>query len=691
MSLNSASARTRHRGPSSRPFRSVSRGSVRSTWSGFSRSAFVASAMMLATAPKRWSLRRQAAIGLLAYAVMFVVLVATGIDGSSSGVLYGVFHAGTDPNLIAGSPRPVRSDEWLVVTPLIVSQVQNGFTQISHVFPGGMDASILWDLPYVGWSVLFRPHLLGFFFLPLNSAFAFKWWFPFFALAGAAYVLLVVMWRRPLAAFATAGIFAVSPFMQWWFLPNTFWPPAAALAACAAVLLLLGHPRGWWRWLVAAAAAYLVVVSVITLYPPFLVPCIVAAAGFAVGAVFSKRELGWRELARRLIPLVVGAAGSVVVTAVFLVQHTDTVKKVLSTVYPGERLTPTGHGVPWYSVYAGVFGAGLRAGDLSQFAANPSEGSSFLFLGFFLAPVALWLLVRQVSRRRVDWLLLGTLVSLGALVAFIYVPGWDALSHLLLLDRTTANRSIIGVGLSSVLVLAVVVRELDRAERRAPWWITGPVAVLVLCEQIAVRNYLRESAPGVLAVVPLWPVMVGLLAIAVLLFARRHVTAAAVTAGVVSLMVAGWVNPLYRGVLDLRATDAGRAIERVQRAEPGAWLGLGGARVAAILRETGVEAYSGVQPYPSEEMWSEIDPDKSSEAAWNRYAHVNWTLSPDAQEAVNPQADVVVARLDTCSAFAQKYVDHVFTEQTVDQPCVRLVESIPANGTAFFIYDVVAP
>jgi len=36
-------------------------------------------------------------------------------------------------------------------------------------------------------------------------------------------------------------------------------------------------------------------------------------------------------------------------------------------------------------------------------------------------------------------------------------------------------------------------------------------------------------------------------------------------------------------------------------------------------------------------------------------------------------------------------VDHVFTEQTVDQPCVRLVESIPANGTAFFIYDVVAP
>lgn len=623
--------------------------------------------------------------------MLFVVFVATGIDGSSSGVLYGVFHAGSDPNLLAGSPRPIRSDEWLVVTPLIISQVQNGFPQLSHVFPGGMDASILWDLPYAGWSVVFRPHLLGFFFLPLNSAFAFKWWFPFFTLAGAAYVLLVVMWRRPLAAFATAGIFAVSPFMQWWFLPNTFWPPAAALAACAAVLLLLDHPRGWWRWFVAAAVAYLVVVSIITFYPPFLIPCIIAAVGFAVGAVFSKNELSWRERSRRLMPLVVGAAGSVVVTAIYLVQHTESVKTLLSTVYPGERLASTGAGMPFYTVYAGVFGAGLRSGDLSHFGGNSSEGSSFLFLGFFLAPVVLWLLVRQWRRRRVEWLLIGTLVSLGTLVAFIYVPGWDAVSHLLLLDRTTANRSIIGVGVSSILVLAVVVKSLDRAEKRAPWWIVGLAGALVLGEQVAVYEYLGQSAPAVLEVVPLWSVMLGLLTIAMLLFARRHVTAAALTAGVVSLLVAGWVNPVYRGVLDLRATDAGRAIEQVQQSEPGTWLGLGGADVAAILRETGVEAYSGVQPYPSEEMWSEIDPDKSSEAVWNRYAHVNWTLSPDAPEAANPQPDVVVAHLDTCSAFAQKYVDHIFTEQVVDQPCARLVETIPANGTAFRIYDVVTP
>ena len=64
---------------------------------------------------------------------------------------------------------------------------------------------------------------------------------------------------------------------------------------------------------------------------------------------------------------------------------------MVSTVYPGQRLYQTGESASfmWQSMYAGVFGMGLRAKDLTEFAPNASEGSSFIFLGIYLLPSAL--------------------------------------------------------------------------------------------------------------------------------------------------------------------------------------------------------------------------------------------------------------------------------------------------------------
>lgn len=634
-------------------------------------------------------LRDQLLAGLAVLALAFTALVALGINGSSSGALYSSFYAGENPDALLGGPKGIRSDEWLVITPLTISQVENGLPAESDVFPGGMDATIVWDMPYREWSVLLRPHQWGFFVLPLDNAFAFKWWLPFFGLAASGFVLLCTLWRRPLAALGVAGMFTLSPFMQWWFLPNTFWPAAAALAACAAVVLLLEHRTGRWRWPVAMLAAYLVVVAVVPLYPPFLIPCIVAALGFAVGAVLARGETPVRERLRRLVPLGVGAVAAGAVTALFLAQRSETVEKVLGTVYPGERLTPTGTGLlPWQSAYAGVFAQGLRNPDQTGFTANSSEGSSFLFLGLYLLPVVVWLLVRQWRRRRTDWLLLGSTLSLGVLVAFVYVPGWDALAHLLLLDRTTENRSLIGFGVASLLILAVVVHRLDTERVRAPWWLAALVAVLVVGQQLAVLGHLREYAPQIANVVGSWPVLLALLVAALVLFSRRWVTPAALCAAVLALAVAGSVNPIMRGVLDLRETEIGRTIEEVDSADPGSWVAIGGADVMALLRESGVEAYSGVQPYPSDEMWEDLDPDASEDEAWNRYAHVNWTLSEDAEDIQLAQADVVVVRFDSCEAFEQEHVDYVVSTQAIEQPCVRLLEQVTGGASTFFVYTV---
>ncbi|MET0864202.1 MAG: hypothetical protein ABWZ98_07690, partial [Nakamurella sp.] len=185
--------------------------------------------------------------------LLLLAFVAFGISGSSTGNWWGYFESGTDPSLLRGTPRPIRSDEWLVQSSWVVSQIQQGFPVFNGTFPGGMDATVQNDLPVWEWSSLFRPHVVGFLLLPLDQGMAIRWWLPGLSLIAAAYVLLVTLLpRRPITSAALATVFFLSPLIQWWFLPTTIWPPTWAFLAMAAVIWALRDPRSWVRILFAA-------------------------------------------------------------------------------------------------------------------------------------------------------------------------------------------------------------------------------------------------------------------------------------------------------------------------------------------------------------------------------------------------------------------------------------------------------
>ncbi|WP_407341773.1 hypothetical protein [Pengzhenrongella phosphoraccumulans] len=637
-------------------------------------------------------LSRQVLLGAGLYAAVLLVLVVTAINGTSSGMYYKEFFAGVDPRLIIGGPRGVRSDEWYVTTPLVIAQVQQGLPRISDVFPGGVDMSVMWDMPYREWSAIFRPHNWGFYVLPLDNAFALRWWLPLVALGVAAYAFLVTLWRRPIAALALSAAFAFSPFTQWWFGAGTFWPLTFAMTVCVAVVWCLRTPRAAVRWAVAALTAYVAVAAAVTLYTPFLIPCVLVAAAFSIGWVCSARELDWRDRLRRIVPVLVAGLGAGVVTGVFLASRAATVEAITSTVYPGDRswLTGQSSAFPWESMYAGVFGLGLRAADVGGFVVNASEGSSFLLVGFFLIPSALWLVGSQWRRERfVDWTLIALLAVTALFAAFIYVPGWDAVAHLLWLDRTTLPRLVVGLGLVALLLLAVVVHRLQGREGRLAWWPMVVAVLFVVVNHAAVAVFLHRHAPWILAQFPWWPVLLAMFVIAVALYARGRATVPSVLVLVVALTMVAGVVPLYRGVLDLRTTGLGQAITAIEADAPGRWLALDDGNIIATVREAGVESYSGVQGFPSTQMWDAIDPDRSDAGSWNRYAHVNWTADKDAPEIELQFADVLMLRFDSCAPFAQGNVRYVVASEPVTQGCLAEVKVVPEEGATYRIYEVV--
>jgi len=632
--------------------------------------------------------------------VGFVVLVVLQLSGTSSGAHWINLGSGPDPHLLYGAPRMIRSDEWLVQQSWVVSQSHQGWPTVNPIFPGGVDMTVLNELPSWDWTSLLRPHLWGYLLFGLAPGVAWAWWLPGVAVVIASYLFFVTINpRRPITAALIAAAVFFTPLIQWWFGPSTMWPVAWALLAMTGVIWVLRDPRRWVRYLWAFAVGYFAVTMAMGLYVPFIIPVIIAFLFFVVGALLQSapwREGGLRGRISRLGPLVVAGFASLAIVAVWAVQRAATISAVTSTVYPGQRTSPPGGmltsefplsilGAPWNTALKTFSG-------LTALGPNSSEGSAVILMCLFLAPALLWFTLSRYRRdHSIDWISIAVLASLVFVFVYLYVPGWDGLAHILQLDRVRADRFQVVFIVLLPVVTALIVKRVDEVRERSTL-LAGALTTVVVAALLGVTAVALNAAdPELFTLTRFWPIVVVLIIGSVaLLFIRRTIPVAAVLLLAASLMV-GWnVNPIYRGVFDLTETTLGDAIETTDDADPGEWVGVGSYETMAVLVQSGVASFSGVQTYPSVEMWNEIDPTGRYEEEWNRLAHIQWEFGSGEPTMTNPRPDVVRVVLDPCSTFAGEHVDFVLTDDgPASSECLREVMTVQQGALLMRIYEVV--
>lgn len=645
--------------------------------------------------------------------VVFVVLVALGVTGSSTGIMQPYFESGADDRVIAGEPQSIRSDEWLVQTGWTISQVEQGLPQYNETLPGGQDATVQNDLPALDWSIAFRPHLWGFLFLPLDQAVSFKWWMPAFAMIGAVYFFAVtLMPRRPISAFAIGLSVFWFPFMQWWYLPITFWPPALAFLLMASVVWAMRSSSVRARVATAVVAGYVAVIVGMSVYVPFILSAGLPVVAFLIGALWDRSgtsgHLPLRGRLRRLVPLLVSgvAAGGVVVA--WAITRWQTIIGFLSTVYPGQRLVPTGSAdaLDWRALFGAPFTFVLRGGEATAaLGPNSSEASTVILVGLFLVIPLLWLAVRVWRRvRRVDTVLLAALVLLLVAFAFMAVPGWDPIAHLLLLDRIPVARMRMLFGIVSVLLCVLMVHRLD--QYREQFGHSGrsvaaaSLAALAAAASIVLVRMSISNGGFAISVGQYGP-RVGV-AITVVLSALTVLSVFAFSMGwsgvgsgcllAAAFLGAAHVNPLYRGVYDLNQTSLVREMKSLEESAGGTgrWVGVGTSPWPnAVLMQAGLPALNGVQGAPPHEMWRLIDPTSSHEEQWNRLANVFWVAGDGEPVPENPAPDQIMLNFDSCSTFAQQNVTFVLSDSELSQSCLVQRDDTASGLIDFRIYEVV--
>ncbi|MCD7101234.1 DUF7657 domain-containing protein [Pseudoclavibacter sp. 13-3] len=627
------------------------------------------------------------------------VLVMFGISGSSTAAWASYFGDQAGVTVLAGEPRPIRSDEWMIQSGWVVSQYQLGFPVMNGAFPGGVNSLMYNDAPTLHWSMAFRPHLLGFFVLPLDQAMSVRWWLPVVALVGMCYVLIVLFLpTRPLSAAALSIAAFCSPIIQWWMLPSTLWPVAWAFAVLTAVVLALKVSKRWVRVAAAVVAGYLTVTMAMSLYVPYMVATFVPVLFVSVGLAASAARAGalrWRLVLARLTPLLVAGAVAVFVVGLWLFQQRTSVQQVLSTAYPGARNTLPGQGDrhDLLALMSAPFQSALNSGDFSGLGVNPPESASPLLVGLFLVPAVIWVIVHfRRTTGYLDWALVSTLAANLFVLAFLYIPGWAVISKPLGLFLTTEHRLRLAFVVLNVVTVALLVHRLDTLKRRGPWWVASSVAALVVLSVIVVALGLRNAHSTVTEPKSVWICVALALTAAVVWIVRRRLLPAAVALLLVSVALCGRVNPMTSGVYDLRETEAGRAVLALSAANGGArWVNVGGPEVMSILFEAGVPMYGGMQTYPPTLMWNEIDPMGRYEHQWNRLAQVKWTLGAGEPVVSNPAPDAIDVTFDACSDFAQSNVRFVLSDVPVESPCARTLQVITQGTTTVYIAEVTQP
>ena len=609
-------------------------------------------------------------------AVGLIVLVGLGITGSSTGFVHQFFETAADERLLSGQPQAIRSDEWSVQTAWTISQSEQGYPVESQSFPGGFDTTVQSDLPSTDWSIAFRPHLAGFLFLPLDNAMALKWWFPAFAMIAAVSMFLVVMMpRRPVTAALLSIGFFFAPFFQWWFLPVTFWPVTWAFLVMAGVVWLLrrrtlGSSLGW-----GAAIGYATVTTGMGVYVPFIVPVVVVAAAFGVGVAFDQRGAKapfWPRLAS-LTPILIGGVAALAVLGVWVATRWETIERFTATVYPGQRLTETGGGDlhEALSLFGAPMTEGLGASNGLPLGANASEASTFFLVGLFLLVPLGWIAVARFRLdRRVDWLVVAVMAAAAVMLVFIFVPGWDAVAHALLLDRTTEGRMRIGLGVLSIVIIGVLVNRLDG--RRIA---VLPVALATAASvgSVAIVAVVLQRRGDVLLTGNWeWLLISALMVAATFTFARNWPLGASALLLIAAVIGSAGVNPLYQGVYNLNDRPEMSAMKQMEAEEPGTWVGVGDTFIPnALLIQSGMQSYNGFQGAPSPEMWAELDPDGRFEQNWNRLANVSWVAGDGEPTPTNPAPDQIQMNFDSCSDFAQEFVTHVVSDGPLIQSCLE--------------------
>ncbi len=622
--------------------------------------------------------------------IALVGLILFEIHGSSIQYWQAFFDGSENFKPIIGISRSVRSDEWAVNTPMMISQYLNqsgAFPYFSDTIRGALtDVFIVYGQPVKNIVELFRPFHWGYLLLSPAKGLSFFWMGRTIALFLVSFEFAMILSRKnKILALVYAVLMTWSPVVQWWFAVNNL-VEMLIFGQLAIIMVKLYLTTASYRLRLLYAFVLLICAGGygLAFYPAWQVPLAYVFLALLVGVVVENRKKVIWSKKDALILIGVILIFCAAMGYIFSLSY-DTILSVLGTVYPGKRFETGGGQLFRYFLYSGNLffptSRELPFGNVCELA---------VFFDFFPMGIllALWVLLKEKKR---DCLIILFILSYFMLSGFCLIqwPGW--LAKITLLSYTQPSRVFLAVGLLNLLML---IRALTLIETEFSKMVKLSTSIIVALIMTALSMSVFEGYINVKMAFIVAPLL-GLSFYLILSWRKVYFQKLfLVVCGGIVFLSGFLANPIVSGTDVISSQEIIKKISEVTAKSNQLWIvdseATAGYPLINIPIMAGAPTINSTNVYPDLERWQLLDPDGSDEEIYNRYAHITINLIGDVEKTsfVLDSADLFTVKLNT-SDLKVLAVGYVLSKRNLTKLSNEEVKFIPlTSGNGFTIYEL---
>lgn len=638
---------------------------------------------------KRWWI----GAGIVALAVIFDV------NGSSLGMWNSWLGMPVGQDVVFGTPRAIRSDEFSVGTPFAFSQYHNEYAYFnSYIGDKASDMFIIKDAPVAVIAELFRPFHWGFLVFGSSRGLAFYWSARMVLLFLLAYQFMMLLTKQEIQSdggnhrlsVLGASLVSFAPIVQWWFAVNNLVEMLIAMFAAWISLNAYLNSRGFLQRIAWASLIFICAGAfILALYPAWQIPLVYLIVFVALWIIISNRG--------RIHLSLLDIGGLLVVFAIFVVliltvviNSWETIHAMLNTVYPGER-HETGGGYPSYFLGSGVLSSAFGIKDFpSSVVTNATEAAAFLDL----FPLGIFLTIINWCRKKKADLLEAILLALLFFFIYFMVFGLpDFLASITFLSNVQPTRLLLVTGIINIFLIVRGAYFFNTPKKQ--WFIT--LVILLLSAYSAVSAFLsypRYTGLWTMGGCFIFTAIITLAFLASGLHVRRIVTVVAVMGIVASGMT---VNPIQLSSRAITEQPLVREIETINTSDNALWLvdGLDGGRVSQLLVANGITTINALSVTPNFKLWETIDPTGRYQDVYNRFAFTSVIIVDNSEEnekiAELAAPDFIILNLspDELAKLGVRYVVSGAELEDIDNPSF-IFEKVGEIQSGRKIFELIA-
>ncbi|MGG7151228.1 DUF7657 domain-containing protein [Clostridium neonatale] len=522
--------------------------------------------------------------------------------------------------VILGIPRLIRSDEWAVNTPMLLSQYFNKFGYFSDIIRGtSTDTFIVYGQPVYDIGVIFRPFHWGYLFLNAGRGLAFFWYGRLIALFVVTFEfgLLITKKNRKLALLLSI-LTSFAPVIQWWFAINGL--VEMFIFGQLAIIMIMKYIDSnnylykffYLSTIFVCAGGY-----ILTFYPSWQIPLFYVFMGIFIWIIWERHreiKISFKDIGIFLILCIF--FGTIMMHV--LLKSKDTINIVMNTAYPGKRFEHGGGAIEYLVNYVMNIFLPYKNSNLPL-----NECEHAVFIDFFPIGIIFAINLIFIEKKR-DKLLICILISNFILLLWCLFSWPDMVAKISLLSNSQPKRAFLAVGYTNILLIirSLALKEKFMSIRKSVVFSFILSAIIVLASKSSYGNYANK----IMLIISF--LIFGVLYIGVINFSDIKIKNRFLIMTIIIMMLSGMtVNPIQKGVDVIYNNKLIQEIENINNKENGKWI-VEGAGFPAMNYPllAGAPTINSTNVYPAIERWNEFDSNSNDNNIYNRYAHISINL-----------------------------------------------------------------